>query len=194
MKKNIKFAAGILILFMLFSCIKPPKGTNEINVTNLFKNIFDELNRDKDRPEEQLKFFEDIQTNFQAVISYFRDTTVYVSTSEAVPGPEDFAHTLKNNRIITDRTLYVTMEGRNMLFSFDNKTWYLDKSDPVTRIEGVQKDYHFDTRIEGNDFFVNYRMSFSLGRAPKIVDISRKRKEIISLKKGMVFASFDEKK
>lgn len=191
--KKIKFIFCCLLLIFIFqACIKPSEDEKEINIINLLKDTFDELNRNKDNPEEQLKFFKDIQTNFQAIISFYKDTSIFLNSKEAVPSSENFAYTLNKNQIIVVKPIYVTFSGRDFCYSFDNITWYLDKSDPIKEIEGIKRDYYFNSRIEDNKLFLDYWMTFSLGRAPKTIDISRKKREIIYFKKDMVFFSYNE--
>ncbi len=183
----------LLLIFIIQSCIKPSKDEIEINIINLLKDTFDELNRNKDKPEEQLKFFKDIQTKFHAIIAFNKDSSIYINTIEVVPEADNFAYTLNKNQIKVTRPLYVTFVGRDFCYSFDNKTWYVDKSDPIKEIEGIKRDYYFDSEIDGNNLFIDYWMTFSLGRAPKTVNIAKKKKEILYFKKDMVFLSFNDK-
>lgn len=192
--KKIKIVFYCLLLLLIMqSCIKPSKDEKEIDIINLLKDTFDELNRNKDKPEEQLKFFKDIQTKFQAIIAFNKESSIYINSIEVTPDLENFAYTLNKNQIIVTRPLYVVFEGRDFCYSFDNKTWYVDKSDPIKEIEGIKRDYFFNSKIDGNNLFIDYWMTFSLGRAPKTIDIAKKKKEVIYFKKDMVFLSFDEK-
>jgi hypothetical protein len=193
MKKNkILFFCLLLIIIIIQSCIKPSKDEKEINIINLLKDTFDELNRNKDNPEEQLKFFKDIQTKFQAIVVFNKDSSIYINSMEATPSPENFAYTLNKNQIIVTRPLYVAFQGRNFCYSFDNKIWYIDKSDPIKEIEGIKRDYYFNTKIDGNNLYIDYWMTFSLGRAPKTINIAKKKKEVLYFKKNKIFLTFND--
>jgi|GEM_PF-1232385 len=193
MNKIKFFIVPFLIIIFMSSCAKPPDDVEEINIINFIKDFLDKLNELEDDPEAQLNFFKNIVNDFQAIIALYKDTEIYIKSIEAEPLKGDFMHSLDNNNFILKEDVYFTFEKKEPIFSLDNKTWYLNKADPNKKIEGVQNDYYFKTKVDNKKIFIDYSMSFRLGRAPKIVK-APKHKEIVRLKKGMVFASDKEDK
>ena len=188
--KNIKLIILLLfIFFIIISCIKPSEDIKEINLINLIKDFLDKLNEIKDNPEEELKFYKNLMTDYQAILAFYKNTEIFIKSSEAIPNKNDFMYTLDNNKFITIKPIYITFKKKESIYSLDNKTWYLNESDPIKEIEGIKNDYYFNTKITDNYLYINYSMSFGVGRAPKIMK-SVKNKKIVTLKKGMVFASY----
>ncbi len=182
----------IIIIIIIYSCGKPPDGINEINIIYLIKDLLSKLNDIKDKQEETLKFFKYITNNFNAIISFYKDTTIYIESQEANPTKDSFIHSLANNKFLTTKAIYLTFEEKDTIYSLDNKTWYSSKSDANKEIEGIKNDYYFYTKTVDNTLYINYKMAFSIGRAPLISNPSED-KNIINLKKDMIFSSTDEK-
>ena len=193
MKIYIKFLICFFIFSTLFSCIKPPSDVDEVNLITLAKQLLDELNDIKENPKKSLEFFKNLTSNFHAIITFKNGTGIYISSKEATPNSNDFAHTLNNNSFIINKSLYITYEDKDFIYSFDKKVWYSNKSDANKEIEGIKNDYYFDTKIIDEDIHINYSMSFDVGRAPKMM-VPSKDKLIVELKKGMIFSNVDENK
>ena len=178
----------LLVFVIIFSCIKPSEDTEEINIIHLIKDFLDTLNKIKNKPEEELKYYKNMMTEYQAILAFYKNTEIFIKSIEAAPNKGDFMHTLDNNKFIITKPIYITFKKKDFIYSLDNKTWYLNESDPIKEIEGVKNDYYFSTKVKDNMIRVDYSMSFGIGRAPKIVK-SDKDKKVLILKKGMVFAS-----
>lgn len=191
MKIIRRFFLIIIIIIIIYSCGKPPDDMKEINIIYLIKDLLNKLNEIKDKQEESLKFFKYITNNFHAIISFYKDTTIYIESQEANPGKDSFIFTLANNKFITTKTIYLTFEEKDTIYSLDNKTWYSSKSDANKEIEGIKNDYYFNTKTEDNTIYINYKMAFSIGRAPEIKKPSE-GKNVINLKKDMIFSSTDK--
>ena len=192
MRKKI-FLFLVFLILILSSCLKPSDETKEIKLLNYVDEVLKKVNELKDKPEEQLEYFKNMQNNFQAILAFYKNTEIYINSKEANPSVNDFMYTLDNNKFVIKKPIYFTIEKGGSIYSLDNKTWYLSKSDPNLEIEGVQNDYYFDSKVIDNKFYVNYKMSFSIGRAPKIIK-PRRGKKIVTLKKGMIFATQEEEK
>lgn len=190
MKIIKSFFLFIIIIILIYSCGKPPDDMKEINIIYLIKDLLNQLNEVKDKEEETLKFFKYITNNFHAIISFYKDTTIYIESREANPTKDSFIYSLANNKFITTKAIYLTFEEKETIYSLDNKIWYSSKSDANKEIEGIKNDYYFNTKIEDKTIYINYKMAFSIGRAPEIKKPSE-GKSIINLKKDLVFTSKD---
>lgn len=191
MKIIKNFILFIIIIITIYSCGKPPEDMKEINIIFLIKDLLTQLNAVKDKEEESLKFFKYITNNFHAIISFYKDTTLYIESREANPTKNSFIYSLANNKFITTKAIYFTLEEKDSIYSLDNKTWYSSKSDANKEIQGIKNDYYFETKIEDNTLFINYKMALSIGKTPEIKKPSE-GKSIINLKKDMVFSSTDK--
>ena len=183
----------LLILIIIFSCGEPPENTPEVNILELIQDLLNKLNEVKNNDKESLKFFKYIKNTFQAIIAFNKDTIINIKSEQATPTKNSFIHTLENNRFMTTKPIYITFEDKETLYSLDNKNWYVNKSDADKEIQGIQNDYYFNTEIENNTLTVNYKMAFSIGKAPEIKKPSA-GKEIVNLHKDMVFSNTDESK
>lgn len=192
MKKIFNSFIVIILFFFITSCGEPPEGVKEIRLVDLIQSELQKLNDFKDDDDKLLNYLKFMTNKFEAVLTFPRDTSIFINSKEASPGKDDFMYTLDRNRFIITRPLYITAEKKDTLYSFDNKTWYNNKSDPNKEIEGIRNNYFFDTKIEGDNIYVNYTMSFSVGRVPLIVELKDER-EIVTLEKGMIFSNEDEK-
>ncbi len=193
MKKIRPLFILIITFILIISCGKPPENTPEMNIVKLIKDLLDKMNEVKDNEKESLQFFKYITNTFQAIIAFNKDTTINIESLQAVPTKDSFVHSLTDNKFMTTKPIYITYEDKETLYSLDNKTWYLSKSDPNTEIEGIKNDYFFDSVIEDNTLSVKYKMAFSIGRAP-LKGMPNEVKKIVNLKKDMIFSNSDEKK
>lgn len=192
--KKIKLLLFTIIIFILiFSCGEPPVNMPETNLIDLIKKNLDLLNEVKNDVQKSINYFKELTNNFNALIAFYKDSTITTSSDEALPNKEDFLYTLKDNKFLVRRSLYVTFQDKQTLYSFDKIIWYSNRSDANKEIEGVKNDYYFNSKVDGNNIYVKYKMSFSVGRNPIIVKLDKDR-ETIDLKKDMVFASSQQEK
>ncbi len=192
MKKKI--ITAILILFVLIGCGQPPEGTPEINLLKFIYDQLTKLDEVKNDREGQKNYFKSMMNDFNALFAIKEGSQLIIDSKEAVPNDSTFAYTLKNNRIIVAKPLYITSENKEMVISFDRVNWYSTKNDIKNNIEGIRNDYSFNPVYDnGLNLSVNYEMAFSLGENPKEVDVDQ-NKPIIDLKKGMIFGDQDQSK
>jgi hypothetical protein len=183
----------LIILLIIISCGEPPENTPEVNILELIQDLLNKMNEIKNNDKETLKFFKYITTTFQAIIAFRKDTTINIKSENASPTKESFLHSLENNKFMTTKPIYLTIEEKDTIFSLDNKNWYLNKNDADKEIQGLKNDYYFDSKINNNTLDINYKMAFSIGKAPERKNPSDGKK-IVNLKKGMIFSNSDEKK
>ena len=183
----------LLIFIIIFSCGEPPENTPEVNILKLIQDLLNKLNEVKNNDKESLKFFKYITNTFQAIIAFKKDTTINIKSEKATPTKDSFIHSLENNRFMTTKSIYITFEDKETIYSLDNINWYVNKSDANKEIQGIQNDYYFNTEIENNTLTVNYKMAFSIGKAPEIKKPSPGKK-IVNLRKDMVFSNTDDSK
>ena len=183
----------LLIFIIIFSCGEPPENTPEVNILKLIQDLLNKLNEVKNNDKESLKFFKYITNTFQAIIAFKKDTTINIKSEKATPTKDSLIHSLENNRFMTTKSIYITFEDKETIYSLDNINWYVNKSDANKEIQGIQNDYYFNTEIENNTLTVNYKMAFSIGKAPEIKKPSPGKK-IVNLRKDMVFSNTDDSK
>ncbi|MCG8569712.1 MAG: hypothetical protein MJB14_06205 [Spirochaetes bacterium] len=191
--KILKIIIFLLLIIIIVSCGKPEKDTPKIELLSLVEDFLNNLNRIKGSDEDSLEFFKFMTKKFQAIITFEQDSQIIIRSQTAQPGPDDFIHSLDNNRFILTKDVYITQEEKNLLFSLDNKTWYLNKSDPEEEIEGLKNDYFFEPVKAGNTITINYKMSFQIGRNP-LPATPASGKKTIELRKGLVISHQDEEK
>lgn len=183
----------IIMLFVIITCGEPPQGTNEISLISFIKTNLDTLNQIKNDEEKFTNFFKEMSNNLQVILSFPKDTEINITSAKAAPSPDDIIYTLENNKFIIVKPVYFTFNKKESLFSFDNKTWYSTASDANKKIEGIKNNFYFDTKTQDKSIFISYKTAMSLGRNPIISDFKEQR-EIVKLKKGLIFSSSDEKK
>lgn len=183
----------ILLILLIIGCGEPPKGTKEVRLIEFIKENLDLLNQIKDDEKKFLQYFKDVQNNTKIVFSFEKDTFIYIISDKAEPSKDDFLYSLPENSFMVNKPVYVTFFKKETLFSFDKNVWYSSLNDANKEIEGIRNNYFVTTKIENNSLYINYKMAFSLGRNPKIVNFTENR-EVVTLKKGMVFSSTDPKK
>jgi len=193
MKLNKILFLLLIMVFVITSCGEPPEGTEEIKLIEFIKRNIDILSKIKDDKEKFIQYFKDMSNNLRLLLSFEKDTAIYIKSEKINPEPDDFTHTLDNNQFKTIKPLYVTFYKKDTLFSFDKKTWYSNFNDANKEIEGIKNNYFVTSWIEDKSLYINYKMAFSLGRNPKIVDLKEDR-EIVALKKGMIFSNMDKNK
>jgi len=193
MKKIRLFSFIGIIFVLLFSCGGPPADMPETNIIEIISKNINILREIKNNPEKSLKYFKDITNNFNALIAFYKDSSITVLSEETTPNNDDFIYTLNNNEFLVRRGLYITSQDKDVLYSFDKNIWYSNKSDANKEIEGIRNDYYISSKVEGNNIFIKYKMSLAVGRKPIIIKLDKPR-EIVTLKKDMIFANKDESK
>lgn len=192
MKSKFIFLFFLLIIFII-SCGTPPEGTKEVRLIDFIKENLDLLNQIKDDEKRYLQYFKEFSKNARFIFSFEKDTTIYIISERIEPSRNDFVHTLENNSFLVCKPLYFTFYKKESIFSFDRKIWYSTLNDANKEIEGVRNNYFVKTEIYNNTLYIRYKMAFSLGRNPKVVNFNENR-EIVTLAKGMIFSSTDETK
>lgn len=192
--KSTRLMILIFILFCLITCGQPPEGIKEVNLINFIQDSLQELNRIKDNKELQKNYFKNLMENFNVLFVLLKDTSLVINSKPALPEEHTISYTLDGNKFIIAKPLYITVENKEVLISFDNSIWYSPKNDDKNNIEGLKNNYNFETNIENETkIYIDYQMAFSLGANPTIIKVN-KDKEVVRLKKGMIFADKDEKK
>ncbi len=191
MKLNKTLFLLLILVFAVTSCGEPPEGTEEVRLIEFIKKNIDILSGIKDDDEKFNQYFKDMSNNLKLILSFEKDTSIIITSEKSNPAPEEFLHSLDNNRFMITKPLYVTFIKKDTLFSFDRKIWYSNYNDAPKNIEGVKNNYFISSKLEDKSLFINYKMAFSLGRNPRIVDFKADR-EIVTLKKGMVFSDMDK--
>lgn len=181
----------LVIMILLSSCIKPTERTIEEDLISQIKMQLDELNRLKGKDEELKNRFKNLMENSDIMFVYHKGSSIIIDSSEAKPGKETIAYTLGDNKFRIARDLYVTVVKKKVAISLDGKSWFAMDNDARKDIEGLYNDYHFETKIEGDNIWVDYAMAFSKGRNPLVVELPEER-AVVRLQKGMVFGSRDE--
>jgi len=187
-----KIITALLIIFLIFSCVKPPEDTPEVNILSLIHENLQFLNKIKYDKERQNELFKNLTESFKAIISFINGNIIELKSSESVSKDGEFGRTLSGNRFVLTKPLYITSINKDMAVSFDKTVWYLTKNDESKGIHGLENDYNFDTKvIDNKKIIIDYSMSFKLGDNPAVTELKEKR-EIVTLKKGMKFSSRDE--
>lgn len=181
----------IMIVILSVSCAGPPEEMQEEDLIALIKNNLEILNGLKDDNARLKKFMKKFFDNYEALMVFKKNNTIVIDSNDAEPGINDFAYTTGNNRFILSKPLFVTMEKKEVVVSLNNQEWYSSRSDVRKDVEAFKNDYYFDSYLVDNTLEVFYSMSFALGDTAKKVKVDGD-KEIITLKKGMVFNSRNE--
>ncbi len=195
-ENKIRFKAYILITvasLFIVSCGAPPENAKETRLLTLINDNLNILNKLKNDDNKLLKYFKEITNKFDGVITFKKGDSINFISKKIEPKPEFFAHTLDGNRFATTKDVYITVNGKETYFSFNNKTWYSNKTDPNLEIEGLRNDYIFESQIRGNEIFITYSMGIMPGRKPIIITKKLER-PIVRLKQGLVFSHIDTKK
>jgi hypothetical protein len=186
MKKIKFFFLFFLLLSFYTSCLLPPNKYPEINFTDLLSDNISILNKAKNDKENYKKYFTEIMIKFRSVIVFKKDSSITIDTLDAEPGENDIVYSKTGNRFFVNKPFYYTHVMSEPVYSFDAKTWYSVRSDIKKSIEGLHGEYEITPEIINNNAVIRYKLALSRGKNPLIVKVN-KNKQIITLKKGMVF-------
>lgn len=186
-----RLALLLLAVFFTVSCIKPTETTVEENLIGQIEQQLKELNRLKGKDEELKNRFKNIMENYDVMFVFHEGDSIKIDSKEAKPGPETIAYTIGDNKFKINRTLYVTVIKKKVAISLDSRNWFAMDNDARKDIEGLYNDYHFETESDGSSIEVVYSMAFTKGKKPMELELPEER-EIVRLKKGMIFGSKEE--
>lgn len=196
-QKKVPFTSLLILLIIssniVISCGKPPEDADEKNLLDLMEENLQFMNMVKGDDEKMKKFATELAENFEMIIAFYKDSQINITSSQGIPDEQALAYSLENNEFMVNRPVYVTAEGRDMIFSLDNKTWYSSRNDARKDIEGIYNDYVFTTSRTGQSINVDYSMTLSMGRKPKEVKL-KKGREVVTLKEGMIFSHQEQEK
>jgi hypothetical protein len=178
------------LLLLLGSCIQPPEGMENVNILTFAKEVMDKNNTMKGDEKKQNEYLGGLVKNIEKLFVLYNDSTVNIKSREAKPESGDLGYSLTNNRFKLLKSVYVTFEKKDMMFSFDNVNWYSSKSDTDKKIEAIYTKINYDTNMVGNNLYIGYDVTFKMGRNPMIAKVTS-GKEIVTLSEGMILSSPD---
>jgi hypothetical protein len=186
------FILSLIVLSVLFSCVKPSENTERKNILIFLKDTLDTFNKLKNDDKKRNDYAKNLMDGIKEILVLNKNTTFTVTSREAKPGNDVLAYTLNKNQFIVKKPIYITFEKNNLIFSLDNKIWYSSKNDIYKNIESMKQDINYETKVDNNNFYLDYDMTFKIGKTPLIVK-SPDGKKVFTLKKDMIIASPDEK-
>jgi hypothetical protein len=190
--KNFKFRYVIYlaILVLLGSCIQPPEGMENVNILAFAKEVMDKNNTMKGDENKQNEYLGGIAKNLEKLFVLYNNSTINIKSREAKTESGDLGYSLANNRFKLLKSVYITFEKKDMIFSFDNVNWYSSKSDSSKKIEAINIKINYDTSMTDNNLYIAYDAVFKMGRNPLIAKVTP-GKEVVTLNDGMVLSSPD---
>jgi len=144
MKKHLFYLIITLILIITsFSCNKPSEDLETINIFYWIKNKIGKFNQINLKPDKQKTFIKDEIRNNIELIAFYRNSTIKLHTKEEKKG--DFAYSLNNNSFILKKSIYITLENKQLYVSQDKKIWM--EYNNFDADSDFRIDYRFDTVI-----------------------------------------------
>lgn len=168
-------------LFFLFSCLAPPADVKTELHSSFIKRMLSEFNKDN----ESMPLLMD---KYEGIIAFKKGSGIFLESYAPSKNKDAIISSIDNLNLIINQSVYVTNDKKELLFSFDGEKWFSS-----SQKDGVERKVVFDTRQSGNSITMKYSMA--LLPSEKLKPVRTKfNKEIVNLKKGMVFVDDDKSK
>ena len=92
-------------------------------------------------------YFKELMDNYDVLFIFKEGTSLVINGHTVNPDDKTLAYSLENNKFITTKPVYITVEKKKICYSMDNTTWYSSDNNIRKDIEGIKNRYHFDTKI-----------------------------------------------
>jgi len=189
MRNKILFCIPLIFLFLFYSCEKPSGIFDEINYLDLINSNISLINGIKNEKSSFVNHTGKILDNYKGkVVAFYKNSQIIIDSIAAVPDKDTVIYSIDNNRFIANKDFYITIINQKPIFSIDNINWYYIKNETEKGIQGVMYDYTITSEKTGNDLLIKYSAFLKIGKNPLIAHPDKNR-EIITLKKGMMFST-----
>ncbi|MBI9099543.1 MAG: hypothetical protein JEY91_13755 [Spirochaetaceae bacterium] len=183
----MKFPAGLILLFLLSGCSAPPEDTPAISLFESFRIFFDS-HESPAGISDLFSTFRKLHETEDLITVLKQGERVILTMEETVPDENTLLYTIGGNRLRVHQPVFITGgRGRKLFYSFDGEEWFDMGNNPGREISNIQYSVSAETLYDKLSGIFTLRLKWAAGKSERAVPLRIKKKEVLTLKEGLVF-------